>query len=135
MGPNPGRGSGGIAQEEQTRAAFIKQREKVHTGRGSIIGQYLVNGQQVKGDESSSVQELVTAAERDATDAITRARIPRRYHDAVKKYFSDLQERLGNKDPDDPGAGVTSPMESARTEVRGSLEGDDPSDDTPPDNR
>ncbi len=90
-----GRGRGGIAPEEQTGTAFVKRKDKVQTGRGSIIGQYLVDGEQVKGDEASSVQEIVTAAEHDAADAINRARIPRRYHGAIKKYFSDIQRHVG----------------------------------------
>lgn len=94
MGPR-GLGRGGIAAEEETRAAFVERRDKVRTGRGSIIGQYLVDGEQVRGDETSSVQEIVSAAEHDATDAINRARIPRRYHGAIKKYFSDIQQHVG----------------------------------------
>lgn len=89
-----GRGRGGLASEEQTRVSFVKKRAKGHTGRGAIIGQYLVDGQQVKGEVGSSISEVVSAAERDAADAITRARIPRRYHKAVKDYFSDLQKQL-----------------------------------------
>lgn len=94
MGPR-GLGRGGIAPEEQTRTGFVERRDKVRTGRGSIIGQYLVDGKQVKGDDTSSVQEIVSAAEHDATDAINRARIPRRYHGAIKKYFSDIQQHVG----------------------------------------
>ncbi len=95
MGKNPGQGRGGIAAEEQTATAFVKHRDKVKTGSGAIIGQFLVDGEQYKGDVSPAVNELVKTANQDATDAIDHARIPRRYHKAVKEYFSDLERELG----------------------------------------
>jgi hypothetical protein len=94
MGKNPGQGRGGFAQEEQTRSGFIKHREKVFTGRGAIIGQYLVDGEQLKGEVSRSAKEIIEAGDSEATDAIDRARIPRAYHKSVKGYFSDLQDEL-----------------------------------------
>ncbi len=97
MGPKRGGGRGGIAKEDATRVNFVKRREKVKTGRGAIVGQYLVDGEQVKGGVSSEASEIVTAAERDAVDAMTNVHIPRRYHQAVKGYFSDLAKRLGGE--------------------------------------
>ncbi|MEE9296227.1 MAG: hypothetical protein V3W34_14870 [Phycisphaerae bacterium] len=94
MGPNMMSGRGGLARETQTSVSFAKHRQKVKTTRGAIIGQYLVDGEQYKGEIAPAVHELITAAESDATDAIDRARIPRRYHKAVKNYFSDIQEEL-----------------------------------------
>ena len=114
-----GRGRGGIAPEEHTRVSFVKKRAKGHTGRGAVIGQYLVDGQQVKGDVASGVSEVVSAAERDATDAITRARIPRRYHKAVKDYFSDLQKQLdkeGKKPTEEPATPDEAPADESSDE-------------------
>ena len=92
-----GRGRGGIAREEQTPASFVKRRDKVHAGKGAIIGSILVDGKQIKGDVTSDIGEVLAAGERDATDAIDRARIPRRYHQAVKGYFSDIQKEMGGR--------------------------------------
>lgn len=94
---NMGRGRGGIAAEEQGSASFVKRRDKVHAGKGAIIGSILVDGKQVKGSVTSDIGEVLAAGERDATDAIDRARIPRRYHDAIKGYFSDVQKEMGKR--------------------------------------
>jgi hypothetical protein len=99
MGQKPGQGRGGIASEQQTSVSFAKHRQKVNSENGAIIGQYLINGPQVKGQVSPEVQEVITAADRDAADAVDRAQIPRRYHKAIRKYFSDLQGRVKKAQP------------------------------------
>ncbi len=114
MGANAGQGRGGIASEASTRASFTKRRQKVPTVRGAITGQYLVDGEQYKGDISPAVVELLTAAESRATDAIERRRIPRRYHKFIKAYFSDLREDLDQPPPasgDDQGDSPEEPSE------------------------
>lgn len=75
----------------------------MHIGQGAIIGQFLIDGEQVKGEVSSSFTEVVTAAERDATDRINRNRIPRQYHKAVKEYFSSVQKSMRRSKTSDPG--------------------------------
>ncbi|MGB2988006.1 MAG: hypothetical protein WBE26_19225 [Phycisphaerae bacterium] len=92
-----GQGRGGLAPEEATTVGFKVERGKVHTGKGAIIGQFLFDGEQVKGDVSSEFSEVVTAAEHDATDRINRNRIPRQYHKAVKAYFSNVQRSIKGK--------------------------------------
>ena len=73
---------------------FKTERGKVHTGKGAIIGQFLFDGEQVKGDVTSSFTDVVLAAEHDASDRINRNRIPRQYHKAVKTYFSTVQRSI-----------------------------------------
>ncbi|MGD2110484.1 MAG: hypothetical protein PVI86_13975 [Phycisphaerae bacterium] len=106
-----GQGRGGLAPEQQTAINFKTERGKVHTGQGAIIGQFLVDGEQVKGDVSSDFTELVAAAERDATDRVKRNRVPRQYHKAVKAYFSNVQRSL--KEKDGPGTGSSRPNDRA----------------------
>ncbi len=65
------------------------------TTKGAIIGQFLIDGEQVRGDAPSTLSETVTASERDASDLIHRDRIPRQYHKAIKGYFSNLKESTG----------------------------------------
>jgi len=91
---NRGQGRGGLAPEKQTNVGFKIEKGKVHTGKGAIIGQFLFDGEQVKGDISTSLSTVVSAAERDASDRINRDRIPRQYHKAVKSYFSNMQRSM-----------------------------------------
>ena len=104
-----GQGRGGLAPEEQTNVAFKTERAKVHTGKGAIIGQFLIDGEQVKGDVSSNFAEVISAAERDASDRINRDRVPRQYQKAVKTYFSTVAPTPPSRDregADNPDAGV-----------------------------
>jgi hypothetical protein len=94
-----GQGRGGLAPEEQTAMGFKTERGKVHTGKGAIIGQFLVDGQQVKGEVSTDFAEVISAAERDASDRINRNRVPRQYHKAVKDYFSNVQRSMDDAKP------------------------------------
>ena len=94
MGRTLGQGRGGLAPEQQTKINFKPERGKVHTGKGAIIGQFLVDGEQLKGDVSGDLVDLVSAAERDASDRISRDRIPRQYQKAVKAYFSSVRRSL-----------------------------------------
>lgn len=88
MGQSPGQGSGGRAESETSQVAFKTERQKVHSGTGAIIGQLVYEGEQVPGEASSKLAETIAAAEREASDAIHRDRVPRQYHKAVREYFS-----------------------------------------------
>lgn len=97
-----GQGRGGLAPEQQTDVGFKIDRAKVHTGRGAIIGQVQFDGEQVKGEVDAQLVDVVTAAERDASDRINRDRIPRQYQKAVKAYFSDMRKLTPDAPPPPP---------------------------------
>ena len=89
-----GQGRGNLAPEQATTVGFKTERGKVPTGRGAIIGQYLFEGEQVKGEVSYQFTEIIAAAEHDASDRVNRNRVPRQYHKAIKSYFSTVQKSL-----------------------------------------
>jgi hypothetical protein len=93
MGKRAGQGEGGLAPEEATDVDFNKEKQKVASGKGSIIGQVLVEGDQIKGDLNPAWGETAIAAERDATDRINRDRVPRQYQRAVRNYFATMREK------------------------------------------
>ncbi|MFQ5414408.1 MAG: hypothetical protein ACE5E6_08115 [Phycisphaerae bacterium] len=108
MGRNPKSGRGGLAAEAPTDVAFKVKRQKVHTGKGAIIGQFLVDGEQVKGDVAAKLIDVVSATERDASELINRDRIPRQYQKAVKDYFSNVR-RAARAPHDEPDASARAP--------------------------
>jgi hypothetical protein len=108
MGRQIGQGRGGKAEQEQTDVAFKTERQKVHTGKGAIIGQFLFEGEQIPGEASSKLAQTVSAAEREASDLIHRDRVPRQYHKAVKAYFSNMKRKL---EPGKSDAGSAEPSE------------------------
>ena len=113
---NRGRGQGSLAQSEETPIDFKIERGKVEVTKGRIVGQFLVDGEQIKGEANDDFVEMISAAERTATDTVNRDRIPRQYQKAVKDYFSRLPKEFGAKvssDGDgDSSAEETSPAES-----------------------
>ena len=111
-----GQGRGGLAGEEKTDIAFKTERGKVHTGKGAIVGQFLVDGEQVKGEMKSNLVEVVSAAEREASDRINRDRIPRQYHKAVKAYFSNIQRSVKEEKPKETKGEGDKPGESPKDE-------------------
>ena len=111
-----GRGRGGQAKMEQTDVDFKTERGKVHTGKGAIVGQFLVDGEQVKGEAKTDLVEVVSAAEREASDRINRDRIPRQYHKAVKAYFSNIQRSMKGDKPRKPKDEDEKPGESPKNE-------------------
>jgi len=92
-----GQGKGGLAPSQATDVGLKVERGKVATTKGRIIGQFLVDGEQVKGEATEEFVELITAAERVATDTVNRDRLPRQYQKSVREYFSRLPSDFGIK--------------------------------------
>lgn len=122
MGKRPGQGQGGLAPEQQTDVAFKVQRGKVRTTKGAIIGQFLVDGEQAKGEVTKDFVELIAASERDASDAVSRDRVPRPYQRAVKGYFSTVEAMTRKDASDDDDATPTDDEGSAEETDEGSGE-------------
>ncbi|MGB0715452.1 MAG: hypothetical protein ACPGXK_06215 [Phycisphaerae bacterium] len=97
MGSKFGQGKGGKAPEQQTGVGFKTERTKVKTGKGAIVSQMEVPGEQVEGEVSRKERALQYANEREASDRVPRDRIPRQYHKAIKKYFDTMPDDLDRK--------------------------------------
>lgn len=119
MGQNPGQGRGGLAEQQESAVGFKTERQKVHTGKGAIVGQMVFEGEQVPGEATTELARTVAAAEREASDLIHRDRIPRHYHKAIRQYFSHMKNKSG-QEPDSkeltPGAESADPPENAAPE-------------------
>jgi hypothetical protein len=108
-----GQGRGGLADEQEARVDFKTERGKVETQQGEIIGQFLVEGEQVKGDTPSNLADAVAAAEHEASDRINRNRVPRQYHKAIRNYFSSVQRSIEDGKTTAPPANGTPPIPEA----------------------
>ncbi|MEE8169742.1 MAG: hypothetical protein V3T70_04275, partial [Phycisphaerae bacterium] len=87
-----GNGAGFRDRSEDGNIAFKRKKAKVRTGRGDVIGTMFIKGRQLRGDTHAAFVEAAEAAEREATDAIEKERIPRSYHRVVKQYFDRFGE-------------------------------------------
>ena len=92
VGRGMGRGRGRGERPErahETRDYDTGVRQQVGRGAASIVD--LVDGSQVKGQARARFVRTVQAAEKEATDALERQRIPPDYQKHIKRYFMDLQ--------------------------------------------
>lgn len=104
-------GSGGLGQGrggrpprgEAGQIAFKKERAKVETREGRIIGQFLIDGEQIPGESRKDFATVIEAAERDASDAVQRDRVSRKYQKAVKEYFSSISQFSNGGTSVEPG--------------------------------
>lgn len=111
QGPSYGRGRGERIGKESVAHQYDRQKAATKSPNGQIIGQMLFDGPQLKGEAYAEAQSAVAAALRDATDAIEREEIPRRYQSVARKYFESLAgllaERTGQPVSETPGKADT----------------------------
>jgi hypothetical protein len=95
-----GRGSGGPAQGDGARDSDTEgqtsnktTRAKNASGEGPVIASWYFKDTQVKGEARRDFTEVVQAGRASAAEAISENQIPRKYEDAVKKYFGQLEQR------------------------------------------
>lgn len=102
----PGRGGGNRDRADNVDVEFKNRKAKTKMNkRGRIIGQRFVKGDPLKGKSEIELLDAARAAELDATDALNRNRVPRRYRSGVKNYFDRL-----------PGDFKGQPAEKSETE-------------------
>lgn len=94
-----GRGKGGLAPVEETDVQLRRRKAPVQTGPGSVIAQWLVEGQQLKGQSQLEYNEAANAASAAAAEAINQDRVPRQYQRAVKTYFDRLPAKAPQSSP------------------------------------
>jgi hypothetical protein len=79
-----GSGSGGPGQGYGPRDSDTE---------GQVIAGWYFKDTQVKGEARRDFTEVVEAGRERAADAISENQIPRKYEDAVKKYFGQLEQQ------------------------------------------
>ncbi len=96
---SPGAGSGGPGQgngnSTEAEAAFAQTNEKsnVNTQAGPTIGSRLTEGEQVKGESREEFKAAVAVAREKAAEAMETNVYPKEYHETIKRYLGNLQQR------------------------------------------
>lgn len=75
-----------------------------------MIASWYFKESQIKGQAKREYSEVIQAGRDSAAEAITENEIPRRYEDAIKKYFGQLEQT-----PPDSTT-LNSPVESSENE-------------------
>jgi hypothetical protein len=88
-----GRGYGPRDSDKDGQTANKTTRAKNAGGEGPVIASWYFKDTQVKGEARRDFSEVVQAGQATAAEAISENEIPRKYEDAVKKYFGQLEQR------------------------------------------
>jgi hypothetical protein len=88
----PGRGFGPRNSDTAGQTANKATRSKNASGEGPVIASWYFKDTQVKGEARRDFTEVVQAGRANAAEAISENQIPRKYEDAVKKYFGQLEQ-------------------------------------------
>ena len=82
----------GYARAEEIQGGTKTTRAMGKTDDGPIIASWYFKDTQGKGEARRGFSEVVQAGRASAAEAISENEIPRRYEDAVKEYFSQLEQ-------------------------------------------
>jgi hypothetical protein len=91
----PGIGFGPRDSDTEGQTGTQTTRAKNQSGQGPVIASWYFKDAQVKGEARRDFTEVVQAGRDSAAEAISENEIPRKYEDAVKKYFGELEQRGG----------------------------------------
>ncbi|MHC4727380.1 MAG: hypothetical protein ACYS17_09130 [Planctomycetota bacterium] len=91
----PGMGYGPRSIDETGEASTKKTRLKNKPGQGPVIASWYFKDIQVTGEAKRGFSEVVQAGRDNAAEAISENQIPRKYEDAIKKYFGQLEQSGG----------------------------------------
>ncbi|MGP1347932.1 MAG: hypothetical protein ACTS3F_14845 [Phycisphaerales bacterium] len=94
------RNDGGSEVDESKYEVSDRLRAESPQGEGPIISSTLVFGDQLIGESKQVFREAVEQASQAATESVSNTRVPREYHEVIRRYFGEL-ERTGG---DSPGA-------------------------------
>jgi len=91
-GPGVGYGPRGMAADDTSTQ---RTRLKNKPGQGPAIASWYFQESQIKGEARREFTEVIQAARDGAAAAISENEIPRKYEEAIKKYFGQLEESGG----------------------------------------
>ncbi|MHC4203985.1 MAG: hypothetical protein ACYSTT_04995 [Planctomycetota bacterium] len=91
-GPGVGYGPRGMAADDTSTQ---RTRLKNKPGQGPAIASWYFQESQIKGEARREFTEVVQAARDGAAAAISDNEIPRKYEEAIKKYFGGLEQSGG----------------------------------------
>ena len=93
-----GRGAGGQAPRAPTPTRMKIQKAPIKTTEGPIIARQLVEGPQFVGESRQAVKEVVASIVEGYEEALIEEELPRKYHEAQKHYFGELENLTSAQD-------------------------------------
>ncbi|MBN1362319.1 MAG: hypothetical protein JW993_17115 [Sedimentisphaerales bacterium] len=88
----PGLGYGGRDSDTEGQTGTKTTRAQSQSNDGQVIASWYFKDNQVKGESRRSFSDVVQAGRDSAAEAISENEIPRKYENAVKQYFNQLED-------------------------------------------
>jgi hypothetical protein len=88
----PGRGHGLVDKDADGKTSTKATKVQNKSGEGQIVASWYFKGEQIKGESSRELGQMVQAAKENAAESISNNEIPKRYEESVKNYFNGLEE-------------------------------------------
>ena len=101
----PGSGGPGIStgseRASDDEGDFNTKKEKVNTKSqpGPVIASWYFKDMQVEGESKLTLSDVIQAGRDSAAEAISENEIPRRYEEAIKSYFLNVEESVPASQP------------------------------------
>jgi hypothetical protein len=92
----PGIGFGPRSLDDTGQTGTKSTRVDNKASEGPMIASWYFKESQIKGQAKRQYSEVIQAGRDSAAEAITENEIPRRYEDAIKKYFSQIEQAEPN---------------------------------------
>lgn len=92
-GYKAGIGMGGANPQKEAPHSSEKLKTKTHQNTGAVLKRWSEDGVQIKGEAKAEFTNVAEAAQREAAEAVNKDQIPRQYQNAVRDYFSGLNEK------------------------------------------
>ena len=94
LGPNPGRGQGGKAPEnDDAETEFKQEKSPTQLAGGKMLLQWKVNETGPTGARAEDYRDAVRQVKQGVSEAITNEQVPPGYHETIQKYFDTLPEQ------------------------------------------
>jgi hypothetical protein len=87
-----GQGRGGKAPKAPTPTGTVREKANIKTMQGDIIGKTLFDGPQTRGESKAKIAKAVQEERAGFDEALEEDELLRKYHEAQKHYFGELQK-------------------------------------------
>jgi hypothetical protein len=91
-GLGEGQGEGERPIDKDGKVGFRDSHVSQNVGKGKAVITGEVEGPNLKGQVQQEIQDQIEASKREASDAVTRQRLPRNQRDHAKEYFDSLRQ-------------------------------------------
>lgn len=99
MGANPGQGRGGESSLARTPTSTKIEKIDNKDNNADIIASTMFDGPIVKGESAIQFRQAALSNAESYAEGVKDEQIPRKYHEALQRYFGELREKARRASP------------------------------------